>query len=110
MTTTSLLFVCLDGLGDDPIPEVSLRDLGEHQLKDMDEPERIYQLVAPGLREDFLALKTAAPPPFEGREGELAEAATVFRSEKVLPGAIGAPVTNVCASSKKSLGSVRAGR
>src|SRR5262245_12446904 len=63
-------------LRDDPIPEVSLRDLGEHQLKDMDEPERIYQLSAPGLREEFPALKTAAPPPFEGREGELAEAAT----------------------------------
>jgi len=63
-------------LRDDPIPEVTLRDLGEHQLKDMDEPERIYQLVAPELREDFAALKTAAAPPFEGREGELAEAAT----------------------------------
>ena len=62
-------------LRDDPIPDVSLRDLGEHQLKDMDEPERIYQLVAPGLLEDFPGLKTAAPPPFEGREGELAEAA-----------------------------------
>jgi len=62
-------------LRDDPIPDVSLRDLGEHQLKDLDEPERIYQLVAPGLQEDFAELKTAAPPPFEGREGELAEAA-----------------------------------
>ena len=62
-------------LRDDPIPDVSLRDLGEHQLKDLDEPERLYQLVAPGLQEDFPELKTAAPPPFEGREGELAEAA-----------------------------------
>jgi peptide/nickel transport system substrate-binding protein len=62
-------------LRDDPIPDVSLRNLGEHPLKDMDEPERIFQLVAPGLREDFPALKTAAPAPFEGREGELAEAA-----------------------------------
>jgi peptide/nickel transport system substrate-binding protein len=62
-------------LRDDPIPDVSLRDLGEHRLKDLDEPERLYQLVAPGLEEDFPALKTAAPPPFEGREGELAEAA-----------------------------------
>ncbi len=35
-------------LRDDPIPDVSLRDLGEHQLKDLDEPERLYQLVAPG--------------------------------------------------------------
>jgi YVTN family beta-propeller protein len=62
-------------LRDDPLPDVSLRDLGEHQLKDLDEPERLYQLLVPGLQEDFPALKTAAPPPFEGREGALAEAA-----------------------------------
>ena len=62
-------------LRDDPIPAVSLLDLGEHQLKDMDEPERLYQLVAPGLQQEFRELKTAAPAPFEGREGELAEAA-----------------------------------
>jgi peptide/nickel transport system substrate-binding protein len=62
-------------LRDDPIPDVSLRDLGEHQLKDLDEPERLFQLVAPGLQEEFPDLKIAAPAPFEGREGELAEAA-----------------------------------
>jgi YVTN family beta-propeller protein len=62
-------------LRDDPIPDVSLRGLGEHQLKDMDEPERLYQLVAPGLLDVFPELKTAATAPFEGREGELAEAA-----------------------------------
>ncbi len=47
-------------LRDDPIEGVSFRDLGEHQLKDMDEPERIYQLTAPGLQADFAKLKTAA--------------------------------------------------
>jgi YVTN family beta-propeller protein len=62
-------------LRDDPVPDATLRDLGEHQLKDMDEPERIYQLVAPGLVEEFPDLKAAAPTPFEGREGELAQAA-----------------------------------
>jgi YVTN family beta-propeller protein len=62
-------------LRDDPIADVSLRDLGEHRLKDMDEAERIYQVVAPGLGQDFPALKTAESTPFEGREGELAEAA-----------------------------------
>jgi hypothetical protein len=31
-------------------------DLGEHSLKDMERPERLFQLVAPGLRSDF-------PPP-----------------------------------------------
>jgi YVTN family beta-propeller protein len=62
-------------LRDDPLPDVSLRHLGEHQLKDLDEPEHLYQLVAPGLAETFPPLKTAAPAPFAGREGELAEAA-----------------------------------
>ena len=62
-------------LRDDPLQGVSLRDLGEHQLKDMDEPERIYQVVAEALDDEFPALKTAASTPFEGREGELAEAA-----------------------------------
>jgi YVTN family beta-propeller protein len=63
-------------LRDDPLPDVSLRDLGEHQLKDLDEPERLFQIVAPGLDENFPPLKTAAPAPFAGREGELADAAT----------------------------------
>ena len=62
-------------LRDDPLPDVSLRDLGEHQLKDLDEPERIYQLVAPDLTQDFPPLKTGASAPFDGREGELVEAA-----------------------------------
>jgi YVTN family beta-propeller protein len=62
-------------LRDDPIENVTLLDLGEHQLKDLDEPERLYQLQAPGLSETFPPLKTAAPTPFAGREGELAEAA-----------------------------------
>jgi peptide/nickel transport system substrate-binding protein len=62
-------------LRDDPPPDVSLRDLGEHELKDMDEPEHIYQLLAPGLGEDFPPLKTAAPALAAGREGELVEAA-----------------------------------
>jgi YVTN family beta-propeller protein len=62
-------------LRDDPIENVSLRDLGEHRLKDMDEAERLYQVVSPGLGQEFPALRTADATPFEGREGELAEAA-----------------------------------
>ena len=63
-------------LRDDPLENVSLRDLGEHQLKDLDEPERLYQLSAPGLPDEFPPLKTMGAAPFEGRESELAEAAT----------------------------------
>src|SRR5215469_11353323 len=36
----------------------SLRDLGLHRLKDIEAPEHIYQLVAPGLPERFPPLKT----------------------------------------------------
>jgi YVTN family beta-propeller protein len=50
-------------LVEDDLPaDVRLRDLGVHRLKDLDRPERIYQLVAAGLPADFPALKTAAPP------------------------------------------------
>ena len=33
------------------LAEVSFRDLGLHRLKDIEQPERIYQLVAAGLQE-----------------------------------------------------------
>ena len=62
-------------LRDDPLPDVSLRDLGEHRLEDLDEAEHLYQLVAPGLTENFPPLRTAGSTPFAGHEGELAEAA-----------------------------------
>jgi predicted ATPase/class 3 adenylate cyclase len=39
-------------------PGVTAQDLGEHRLKDLAKPERIYQLVAPGLPSDFPPLKT----------------------------------------------------
>ena len=35
-----------------------MRDLGEHLLKDLERPERIYQVVAEGLAEDFPPIKT----------------------------------------------------
>jgi predicted ATPase/class 3 adenylate cyclase len=58
---------------------VSVRDLGFHRLKDIDEPEHIYQLTGPGLREDFPPLKslgaqTSLPVPVTpliGRDGDL---------------------------------------
>jgi len=43
-------------------PGVSVRDLGFHRLKDIEAPERIYQLVAPGLAEQFPPLKSLGPP------------------------------------------------
>ena len=39
-------------------PEVTLRDLGEHALKDLQHAERVSQIVASGLRADFPPLRT----------------------------------------------------
>ena len=39
-------------------PEATLRDLGEHRLKDLAEPERVSQLVVPDLASDFPALRS----------------------------------------------------
>jgi predicted ATPase/class 3 adenylate cyclase len=62
-------------------PDVSLRDLGERLLKDLQYPEHVYQLVVPDLPADFPPLKTLDTrpnnlpiqrSPLIGREAELA--------------------------------------
>src|SRR6266508_5772731 len=45
-------------LGDDDLEGISLRDLGEHKLKDLERPERIYELRVDGLEQTFSPLKT----------------------------------------------------
>ncbi|MCE3275763.1 MAG: hypothetical protein K0R13_1618 [Propionibacteriaceae bacterium] len=59
---------------------VELRDLGEHRLRDLLEPERVFQLVHPDLPGDFPPLKSLEirpnnlplqPTPFLGREQEV---------------------------------------
>jgi YVTN family beta-propeller protein len=43
----------------DELPtDVSLRDLGDRRLKDLDRPVRLFGVVAPGLESDFPALRT----------------------------------------------------
>jgi hypothetical protein len=41
-----------------PPPELELRDLSVHQLKDLSRPEHIYQLIAPDLPAEFPKLRT----------------------------------------------------
>jgi peptide/nickel transport system substrate-binding protein len=65
---------------EDELSGLELRDLGAHRLKDLDRPERIYQLVVPDVPQEFPPLKALErqpdeATPFEGRESELAEAA-----------------------------------
>ncbi|MBA2641637.1 MAG: tetratricopeptide repeat protein [Actinobacteria bacterium] len=66
----------------DLLAEAGLRsiDLGQHRLKDITEPERLYQLVAGGLEESFPPLRTlggATLPALHhrlvGRRNDLAE-------------------------------------
>jgi predicted ATPase/class 3 adenylate cyclase len=45
------------------LPEgVTLRDLGSHRLKDLDQPEHLTQLVIRGLQEDFPAVRSLETP------------------------------------------------
>jgi class 3 adenylate cyclase len=45
---------------DDPTQEVSLRSLGTHHLKDLNRPEEIFQVEAPGLPSGFPPLRLAS--------------------------------------------------
>jgi YVTN family beta-propeller protein len=63
-------------LVEDELPDdVRIRDLGQHELKDLKRPEHIFQLEIDGLPSSFPPLRTAQTSAFEGREGELARAA-----------------------------------
>jgi YVTN family beta-propeller protein len=46
-------------LVEDEVDGVSIRDLGSYQLKDIDRPERLYQLDIEGLQTDFPPLRAA---------------------------------------------------
>jgi len=59
----------------DLVPNQQVRDLGEVALKGVSRPERIFQLLAPDLADDFPGLRErAGPPGVAGRERELAAA------------------------------------
>jgi len=50
------------GLVQDALPDdVTLRDLGDHRLRDLERPERLYQVVIPGLPSDFPPIRSAEP-------------------------------------------------
>ena len=62
--------------------QASLRDLGEHTLRDLSRPEQVYQLIAPGLQEAYPPLRSldvlpnnlpSQPTSFVGRAEELAD-------------------------------------
>jgi predicted ATPase/class 3 adenylate cyclase len=63
---------------------VALEDLGEHRLKDLSAPERIYQLGSAGFPPLKTLYRTNLPVPataFVGREQEVAEIAAILSGE-----------------------------
>ena len=76
-------------LARDGLPDgVGLRDLGSYRLKDIPEPERLFQLTVDGLQTDFPALRTlgaasrlpTATTHLVGREQAVAELVDLVRS------------------------------
>jgi predicted ATPase len=83
-------------------PGLRLRDLGMHRMKDLAQPERLYQLVIEGLQDTFPALRTldatqnnlpTQMTSFVGRGAEVAEGKRLMQKTRLLtltgPGGIG---------------------
>lgn len=74
-------------------PGLSLHDLGKFRLKDLSEPETIFELVGAGREEEFPVLRTLDAVPnnlpmqvtsFVGRERELSRALDLLERTRVL--------------------------
>ena len=89
-------------------PGAALADLGNHRLKDLGRPERIFQLQAAGLPAEFPPLRSLGNPAlpnnlpaqlsaFIGREREVSEVRALVESSRLvtLTGAGGAGKTRV---------------
>ena len=72
---------------------ITLRDLGEHRLKDLRAPERLAQLVIDGVPADFPPLRSLDARPnnlptqlttFVGRDKELGEAVALLAGTRLL--------------------------
>jgi predicted ATPase/class 3 adenylate cyclase len=90
----ALLSVSTAELARDSLPEhAALRDLGQHRLKDLQRPERVFQLVHPGLAQDFPPLRSLEslpnnlplqPTSFIGREKQIAELRRLLAGTRLL--------------------------
>jgi predicted ATPase/class 3 adenylate cyclase len=75
---------------DDLPPGVTLRSLGQHALRDLDVPEEVFQVVAPGLPDRFPDLRSlphhptnlvVPPTALVGRDKELVLVTRMLRDE-----------------------------
>jgi predicted ATPase/class 3 adenylate cyclase len=74
-------------------PTATLRDLGEHRLRDLARPEQVYQLLAPDLIRDFPPLRSLDVLPnnlplqvksFIGREREMADITALIAAHRLV--------------------------
>jgi predicted ATPase/class 3 adenylate cyclase len=74
-------------------PPIVLRDLGEHRLRDLTQPEHVYEVVVPDLPADFPPLRSLDVLPnnlplqlrsFVGRDAEIAEIVTLIERHRLL--------------------------
>lgn len=83
-------------------PDITLRDLGRHALKDVPTPEALFQVDAPGRRTDFPPLRVAGSTlgnlpdrvtSFVGRARDVAELSDLLERSRLItltgPGGIG---------------------
>lgn len=74
-------------------PDITLRDLGEHRLKDLSRPEQTFQLLHPSLLDEFPPLRSLENPnlpnnlpqqttSFVGREKETAEIRSRIQTQR----------------------------
>ncbi len=82
-----------DLVRDQPPAGANLQDLGEHRLKDLERPERVYGLLHPDLLGDFPPLRSLSGLPnnlpqqvtsFVGRERETPEVERLLRASRLL--------------------------
>ena len=88
-----LLSLATQDLAQDSLPPgASLRDLGEHPLRDLYRPEHIFQLLHPDLPAEFPPIRTLAtrpnnlplqPTPFVGREDQVARVVDLLSRDDV---------------------------
>ncbi len=82
-----------DLVRDSEVADMSVDDLGEHQLRDLTRPERVFQIGSPGLEADFPPLRSLEAFPsnlptqftsFVGRDDELAELTALLPRARLL--------------------------
>ena len=89
-----LVFSTTYELVQDALPaDITLRNLGQHRLRDLARPEQIYQLVTPGLASEFPPLRSLDTFPnnlqvqltsFIGREHEISEVRGLLSTTRLL--------------------------